>query len=84
MITETFSLKESTKTVYVLTEKETSTITEQQLRNITSLNEMKFFRRLGGSETITRGYTCRGYLPICLISKNPNKTIKKVRTFIYE
>lgn len=42
------------------------------------------FRRLGGTETLKRNYTCRGYMPVKLTSKSPDRTTKVVREFIYE
>ena len=42
-----------------------------------------FFRRLGGTETLVKGYTCSGYNPVKLTSTNPDKTVKTIRTFNY-
>lgn len=54
-------------------------ITYEQYQNI--INSCSFFRRLGGSETLTYAYTSRGYTPIKLISKSPDKLTKVVREF---
>jgi hypothetical protein len=42
-----------------------------------------FFRRLGGIETLVKGYTCAGYNPVKLTSTNPDKTQRTIRTFNY-
>ena len=44
-------------------------------------NSVKFFRKLGGSERITKGYTCEGYIPVRLTSISPDKTKKIIRYF---
>lgn len=69
----------NTKTTFIEEERETEQITEQIYRNIVSSS--KFFRRLGGSETHTRAYTCRGYNTIKLTSISPNRQNKKIYEF---
>ena len=69
----------NTKTTYIEEERTIEEITEQTYRNIVSSS--KFFRRLGGSETHTRTYTCRGYNTIKLTSVSPNRQIKKIYEF---
>jgi hypothetical protein len=46
-------------------------------------DSVKFFRRLGGTETLIKGYTCAGYNPVKLTSTNPDKTARTVRAFNY-
>lgn len=60
---------------------ETKTITEEQYNNIVCDDTIRFFRRLGGVETVTRGYTSKGYNVIELASTSPCKQIKRVRSF---
>lgn len=69
----------NTKTTFIEEERTTEEITEQTYRNIVSSS--KFFRRLGGSETHTRAYTCRGYNTIKLTSVSPNRQNKKIYEF---
>ena len=69
----------NTKTTFIEEERETEQITEQTYRNIVSSS--KFFRRLGGIETHTRAYTCRGYNTVKLTSISPNRQIKKIYEF---
>ncbi len=59
----------------------TETITAAQHENFTSLETRRFFRGLGGSESVTRGYTSEGYIVVELISCDPARTIRKVRKF---
>ena len=62
-------------------EVETKTVSEEFHRNMTSDDTLKFFRRLGGSETVTREYTAWGYIVCRVVSTNPDRTIKHVREF---
>lgn len=82
MTKTSYRLKDGTKTVFKQYETETKTITKEQMQNI--ISSSPFFRKLGGTETLTRDYTCAGYVPISLISKNPERTEKIIRTFKYE
>ena len=78
---QTFTKNPNTKTTYILEEEKTDTITKEQYNNITNNDTLKWFRRLGGSETAQRGYTCRGYLITKLTSKSPYGDTKVIRTF---
>jgi hypothetical protein len=60
---------------------ETKEIDMRQYNNITNDDTLKWFRRLGGSETATRNYTSRGYNVTKLISTSPDKSIKVIREF---
>jgi hypothetical protein len=60
---------------------EVSEITQEQYNNITSDDTLKWFRRLGGTETATRGYTERGYNVVKLISTSPDKETRVIREF---
>lgn len=73
-------LKDGTKTVYIVTEEKPSTeITEDHYNNF--IESAPFFRSLGGSETLTKGYTCEGYKVVKIVSKAPCKTEKVIREF---
>ena len=63
---------------------ETETITEEQYNRIVCDDTLRWFRRLGGSETAIRCYTSRGYNVVQLTSCNPDRTVKKVRVFDIE
>ena len=58
---------------------ERTEISEEEYNNI--INSGSFFRGLGGTERITNGYTCEGYIPIRLTSISPNRETKIIRYF---
>jgi hypothetical protein len=60
---------------------ETGVYNREQYQNCTGDDTLRFFRRLGGSETVVRSYTSQGFIPVRITSCDPSGTIKKVRTF---
>jgi hypothetical protein len=66
---------------WTLSETETELIDLKTVERIA--DSVKFFRRLGGTETLVKGYTCAGYNPVKLTSTNPDKTQRTIRTFNY-
>ena len=80
--TTRYTLKEGTKTAWTETESDTQDFTEQQYKNC--VDASPFFRRLGGSETVTKGFTRQGFLVIRIVSKSPDRTMKTVREFDFE
>lgn len=84
MIKQKFTLKQGTKTAYQLESEKKKEITDKEFTNITSNDTLKFFRRLGGSETVIKNYTCRGYEIVRLTSTSPDKKNKTVRNFSFE
>jgi hypothetical protein len=70
-----------TKTTYLLDYESTEQITSEQYNNMTNQNTLKYFRRLGGTESAIFGYTCNGYKVTKLTSTSPDKQTKIVRTF---
>ena len=74
--------KQGTKTVYVTNKKVTNEITEQEYRNI--VDSAPFFRRLGGSVSQERAYTCNGYKVVKDTATSPDKSTKTVRTFDFK
>jgi hypothetical protein len=71
----------NTKTTYILKSEETENITPEFYHNMTSQDTQKAFRRLGGSETATKSYTCSGYNVTKLTSTSPDREKKIIRTF---
>jgi len=59
-------------------------ITKQEYRNITAAETIKFFKRLGGSESVIREYTCDGYLITQIKSTSPDREKRTVRIFKFE
>lgn len=72
------------KSAYKIVSNETKMIDERMYNNITSNDTIKFFRRLGGTETVQKSYTCEGYICTKLISTSPNKENKTVREFKFK
>ena len=48
------------------------------------ISSIPFFRNLGGSERVTKGYTVAGYIPVELSSISPERKTKIVRSFKVE
>jgi hypothetical protein len=71
----------NTKTTYLLNYESTEEITSEQYNNITNTDTLKYYRRIGGSESAIYGYTCNGYKVTRLTSTSPDKQTKIVRTF---
>lgn len=86
-ITETkteLEKKAGTKNAYKETSKEIKEVTEEQHRLTTKEETVKYFRRLGGSETVTRGYTYAGYVVVKLVSTSPDKETKIIREYKFK
>ena len=64
---------------YLTIEEVTKTITEEVYNNITSKETIKFFRRLGGTEKVTR----KGGRVTKLVSTSPSGELRKIRTFVF-
>ena len=45
------------------------------------LSSVEFFKNLGGTERVEKGYTISGYVPTKLTSISPNKDTKIIRSF---
>jgi hypothetical protein len=71
--------KLGTKTVWETYKTEKRDITEEEHKNM--VEAAPWFRRLGGSESLTRSYTRRGYKVIRIISTSPNKEERRVFNF---
>jgi hypothetical protein len=69
----------NTKTTYIVESNKVETITEKQ--HFLYFDSVKFFRRLGGKESITNSYTCSGYVGTKLVSTSPDKQTKVIREF---
>ena len=74
----------NTKTTFLEVSNTTKIIDALQHNLLTNKDTCSFFRRLGGTETIQKNYTCAGYVCTKLTSTNPTKEIKKVRKFSFK
>ena len=48
------------------------------------ISSIPFFKDLGGSERVTKGYTVAGFIPVELSSISPSRETKIVRSFKVE
>ena len=56
-------------------------VDEEYYNNIFNKSTLNFFKGLGGTERIMKGYTIEGYIPVQLTSISPDKTTKIIRKF---
>ena len=71
--------KPGTKSVWVEASSERTEVSELHCSRIDE--SCSYFRRMGGTETVTRGYTSRGYRIVELVSTSPDKWIRIVREY---
>ena len=76
--------KDGTKTVWINDNVKTEKVTKEYHDNATEDDCLKFFRRLGGSESVTREYTCSGYLVTQVVSTSPDKQKRTIRNYKFE
>ena len=76
--------KAGTKNAYKEVSKEVKEVTERQYKLTTNDDTIKWFRRLGGSQNVTRGYTYAGYVVIKLVSTSPDKQSKTIREYKFK
>ena len=81
LIETRLSKNPNTKTTYIVDSKKIETVTEKQHRLTTCDDTVKWFRRIGGSETVQRSYTCLGYVCTKLTSTSPDRQTKVVREY---
>lgn len=73
--------QEKVNSRWVTTETETKTISKSFYNNMTDEKSIRFFRNLGGIETVQRNYTKMGYLPVRILSTSPNRETRIIRNF---
>ncbi len=73
-----------TKTTYTEMSKEVREIFEEEHCLTTNDDTIKYFRRLGSTETVIRGYTCAGFKVVKLVSTSPNRQSKIVREYKFK
>lgn len=77
----TLETQEKVNSKWFTTETETKTISKEFYNNITDEKAIRFFRNLGGIETVQRNYTKMGYIPVRILSTSPNRETRIIRTF---
>lgn len=56
-------------------------ISREFYNNTVDPKAIRFFRRLGGVETVQKDYTERGFLPVRILSTSPDRQTRFIRTF---
>jgi hypothetical protein len=82
LTTTRYERKQGTKTAYKVTEQTTELVDERVYNNV--VTSASFFRRLGGSVTQQKGYTCAGYRVVKDISTSPDRENKTIREFDFK
>lgn len=74
----------NTKTTFMVKNTTVETITEQQYNYATSKDTVKFFKNLGGKESLTKSYTCAGFKVTKIVSVSPDGQNKTVREYKFK
>lgn len=74
--------KPGTKTVWQTDKTEVDEISEEQYNNC--VEAAPFFRRMGGSESLTREYTSWGYKVTQIISTSPDREARSIFKFDFK
>jgi hypothetical protein len=83
LVTTRYQLKPGSETVYEqISETIDDNVTQEQYDNI--VNATPFFRRLGGSETVTKANTSAGHGTVLIVSESPDRSFKTVRDFKFK
>lgn len=77
----TLETQEKQGSKWITTETETKTISKLFYNNLIDERAIRFFRNLGGIETVQRNYTKMGYLPVRILSTSPNRETRIIRNF---
>jgi len=82
--TTRFLKNPNTKTTYLQQSQEIREVTEQEHENATGKETMRWFKRLGGSESRVMAYTCNGYKCIKSVSISPDRENKTIREYEFK
>ena len=74
--------KPGTKTAWQTDQTEVRVITEAQYNS--TIDACPFFRRMGGSERLTREYTSWGYKVTQIISTRPDREARSIFRFTFK
>jgi hypothetical protein len=74
----------NTKTTYNIVEKTVEVVDEEKHRLATCDETVKWFRRRGGKETVTRAYTCAGFKVVKVVITSPCKQLKTIREYNFK
>lgn len=59
-------------------------VDENEVNRCTELGTLKFFRSLGGAESLHSEQTRWGYRPVMLVSAAPDRLTRIVRTWVWD
>lgn len=76
--------KSGTKTVWEIAEQFETIFNRKEYDNCTNKDTVSFFRRFGGTETVTKNYTCMGYVVTKIVSTSPDKQSRTIREFTFD
>jgi len=80
-IIETVTNFERVGSKWVKVQEKESPISFINYCNVVAPETIRFFRRLGGSETVKKNYTKAGFLPVEIISTSPDRQSRTTRKF---
>jgi translation initiation factor 2B subunit (eIF-2B alpha/beta/delta family) len=84
IVRTTTKLTPKAKTTWNVESIEKELCSESEHHNATNNDTIKFFKRLGGKESVTRLYTSAGYVVTKIVSTSPdgeNRTIREYKFF---
>lgn len=84
LTTQIQRIKDGTKTVWETVETSKKYITDEQHENLTNTDTLRFFKSVGYREYTEKSHTFAGYKITQLVSTNPNKSKRKIRSFEFE
>ena len=77
----TMETQEKVNSKWFTVESEQKTISKSFYNNLVDERAIRFFRNLGGIETVQRNYTKMGYIPVRILSTSPNRQTRIIRSF---
>lgn len=77
----TLTTQEKNGSRWETVETEAREISREFYRNATDEKSIKFFRSLGGIETVQKNYTKWGFLPVRILSTSPDRQQRIIREF---
>jgi hypothetical protein len=82
IILKNTSLTRKSKTTWNVEKTDFSEISVDVYNSI--CDSCKFMRRLRGTETVLKNYTCRGYRVVKIVSTSPCKSMRTIREFQFQ
>lgn len=80
-ICKTTNFKKTGKVKYKIIKEQTESLSETQYKNCVTPKTIKFFKNLGGKESVTRSYNAYGYTITKIKSISPDGENQTIREF---